>query len=222
MEMKLSGDLYNERITIKYEDITIYDGYVDHFVTSEDVNSEVELKLNYGDKANINGVIVKRLGEKIFCIPNIKQCFDIQYKYTPLIFTNKEFKEMWELMRYSFDDEISKIKEVATEELMLAWFVSSNFRDQVDNLQDYLSSFKEKILCIDMNDENVNNRILRLFDWDETINKISLKPSYLVSNNGTNVKIYLDNSMEWDAIKVTDKDMIYLRLSNDLYMSVLD
>ncbi|MBN1046097.1 hypothetical protein DVW08_12140 [Clostridium botulinum] len=91
MEIVLSGDMYDEKISVKYDDMIIYNGYVDNLVTSKDVDSDVELKLNYSNQSNQSNVIARRLGEEILWIPNIKYCFKEKYKYIPIIFSVAEF-----------------------------------------------------------------------------------------------------------------------------------
>ena len=74
MEIVLSGDIYDEKISVKYDNIIIYNGYVDNLVTSIGTDSSLELKLNYSNQFNQSNVIARRLGEDILWIPNINYC----------------------------------------------------------------------------------------------------------------------------------------------------
>ncbi|WP_291584095.1 hypothetical protein [Clostridium sp. UBA6640] len=222
MEIVLSGNIYDERINIKYDDIMIYNDYVDNLVTSEDVDSDIELKLNYGDKSNQSNIIVRRSGKNILCLPNIKYCFKDKYMYIPIIFSLDEFKKLWEAMGYSFENDIEKIKEATNEELMLAWYITSNIRDNVDSMHYYVNTIKRKFICTDIEGEDINKQIYQLFNWNEVLHKMNLMVTCKESNSMTNVKIYLDDNVEWDAIKIADKSKIYLNLSNKIYISILN
>jgi len=222
MEIVLSGNIYDEKINIKYDDIMIYNGYVDNLVTSEDLDSDIELKLNYDDKSNQSNVIARRLGENILYVPNIKYCFKDKYRYIPIIFSLDEFKKLWETMGYSFENDIEKIKEATNEELMLTWYITSNIRDNVDSIYDYVNTIRSKFICTDIEGEDINEQIYQLFNWNEVLHKRNLMVTCKESNSMTNVKIYLDDNIEWDAIKIIDKTKIYLNLSNKIYISILN
>ncbi|AUM95038.1 MULTISPECIES: hypothetical protein [Clostridium] len=222
MEIVLSGDIYDEIISIKYDDIIIYDGYVDNLVTSEDVDSDVELKLNYSNQSNQSNVIARRLEDNILWIPNIKFCFKEGYRYMPIIFSADEFKKLWDSMGYNFEDDIDKIKEVTNEELMLAWYITSNIRDSVDSMDAYVNILSSKVICTDIEDENINKQIFQLFNYNEVLDKINLMGMCEERNNMIDAKIYLDDDIEWDAIKIVDKTKIYLNLSNKKYIPILN
>lgn len=222
MEIVLSGDIYDEKISIKYDDIIIYNGYVDDLVTSEDVDSDVELKLNYSNQSNQSNVIARRLGDDILWIPNIKYCFKEKYKYIPIIFSTDKFKKLLDSMRYNFEDDIEKIKEVTDEEVMLTWYITSNIRDNVDSIDAYANILSSKFICTDIEGENINKQILKLFNYNEVLDKINLKGLCEESNNIINTKIYLDDNLEWDAIKIVDETKIYLNLSNKKYIPILN
>lgn len=222
MDIALSGDIYDEKINIKYDNITIYNDYVDNLVTSEDIDSDIGLRLNYDDRLNQSNVIARRLGENILCVPNIKYCFKDKYRYIPIIFSLDEFKKLWEAMSYSFENDIKKIKEATNEELMLAWYITSNIRDNVDSMHDYVNTIRSKFICTDIEGEDINKQICQLFNWNEALYKMNLMVTCKESNNMTNVKIYLDDNVEWDAIKIIDKTKIYLNLSNKIYIFILN
>lgn len=222
MEIVFSGDIYDEKISIKHDDIIIYNGYVDSLVTSEDVESDVELKLNYSNQSNQSNVIARRLGNDILWIPNIKYCFKEKYKYIPLIFSVNEFKKLWDSMRYNFEDDIEKIKEVTAEEVMLTWYITSNIRDNVDRIDDYVNILGRRFICTDIECENINKQILKLFNYNEILNKINLMGICDGNNNIINAKIYLDDNVEWDAIKILDETNIYLNLANKKYVPILN
>ncbi|WP_252243953.1 MULTISPECIES: hypothetical protein [unclassified Clostridium] len=218
MEIVLSGDMYNEKISVKYDDMIIYNGYVDNLVTSKDVDSDVELKLNYSNQSNQSNVIARRLGEEILWIPNIKYCFKEKYKYIPIIFSVAEFKKLWDSMRYNFQDDINKIKEVTNEEVMLTWYITSNIRESTDSIDDYAKILSSKFICTDIDGENINKQILKLFNYNEILDKINLVGICEGSNNIINANIYLDDNIEWDAIKIVDETNIYLNLCNKKYI----
>ncbi|WP_252232150.1 hypothetical protein [Clostridium sp. ZBS15] len=218
MEIVLSGDMYDEKISVKYDDMIIYNGYVDNLVTSEDVDSDVELKLNYSNQFNQSNVIARRLGEEILWIPNIKYCFKEKYKYIPIIFSVAEFKKLWDSMRYNFQDDINKIKEVTNEEVMLTWYITSNIRESTDSIDDYAKILSSKFICTDIDGENINKQILKLFNYNEILDKINLVSICEGSNNIINANIYLDDNIEWDAIKIVDETNIYLNLCNKKYI----
>jgi len=222
MEIVLSGDIYDEEISIKYDDIIIYNGYVDNLVTSEYADSDVELKLNYSNKSNQSNVIARRLGDDILWIPNIKYCFKEKYKYIPIIFSVDEFKKLWDSMRYNFEDDIEKIKKVTAEEVMLTWYITSNIKDNVNSIDAYGNILGSKFICTDIESENINEQIFRLFNYNEVRDKINLMGMCEESNNMINAKIYLDNNIEWDAIKIADETNIYLNLSNKKYIPILN
>ncbi|WP_434297745.1 hypothetical protein [Clostridium sporogenes] len=222
MEIVLSGDIYDEKISIKYDDIIIYDGYVDNLVTSEDVDSDVELKLNYSNQSNQSNVIARRLGDDILWIPNIKYCFREKYKYIPIIFSVDEFKKLWGSMRYNFQDDIDKIKEVTDEEVMLTWYITSNIRDNVDSIDAYANILSSKFICTDIEGENINKQILKLFNYNEVLDKINLMGVCEERNNIINAKIYLDDNIQWDSIKIVDETNIYLNLANKKYIPILN
>ncbi|NFS28763.1 hypothetical protein FDF12_09910 [Clostridium botulinum] len=217
MEIVLSGDMYDEKISVKYDDMIIYNGYVDNLVTSKDVDSDVELKLNYSNQSNQSNVIARRLGEEILWIPNIKYCFKEKYKYIPIIFSVAEFKKLWDSMRYNFQDDINKIKEVTNEEVMLTWYITSNIRESTDSIDDYAKILSNKFICTDIDGENINKQILKLFNYNEILDKINLVGICERSNNIINANIYLDDNIEWDAIKIVDETNIYLNLCNKKY-----
>ncbi|WP_252222523.1 MULTISPECIES: hypothetical protein [unclassified Clostridium] len=218
MEIVLSGDMYDEKISVKYDDMIIYNGYVDNLVTSKDVDSDVELKLNYSNQSNQSNVIARRLGEEILWIPNIKYCFKEKYKYIPIIFSVAEFKKLWDSMRYNFQDDINKIKEVTNEEVMLTWYITSNIRESTDSIDDYAKILSNKFICTDIDGENINKQILKLFNYNEILDKINLVGICERSNNIINANIYLDDNIEWDAIKIVDETNIYLNLCNKKYI----
>ncbi|WP_252238070.1 hypothetical protein [Clostridium sp. VAP51] len=218
MEIVLSGDMYDEKISVKYDDMIIYNGYVDNLVTSKDVDSDVELKLNYSNQSNQSNVIARRLGEEILWIPNIKYCFKEKYKYIPIIFSVAEFKKLWDSMRYNFQDDINKIKEVTNEEVMLTWYITSNIRESTDSIDDYTKILSNKFICTDIDGENINKQILKLFNYNEILDKINLVGICERSNNIINANIYLDDNIEWYAIKIVDETNIYLNLCNKKYI----
>ncbi|MBN1052886.1 hypothetical protein DV092_12665 [Clostridium botulinum] len=218
MEIVLSGDMYDEKISVKYDDMIIYNGYVDNLVTSKDVDSDVELKLNYSNQSNQSNVIARHLGEEILWIPNIKYCFKEKYKYIPIIFSVAEFKKLWDSMRYNFQDDINKIKEVTNEEVMLTWYITSNIRESTDSIDDYAKILSNKFICTDIDGENINKQILKLFNYNEILDKINLVGICERSNNIINANIYLDDNIEWDAIKIVDETNIYLNLCNKKYI----
>ncbi|NFF22710.1 hypothetical protein FDF76_11710 [Clostridium botulinum] len=218
MEIVLSGDMYDEKISVKYDDMIIYNGYVDNLVTSKDVDSDVELKLNYSNRSNQSNVIARRLGEEILWIPNIKYCFKEKYKYIPIIFSVAEFKKLWDSMRYNFQDDINKIKEVTNEEVMLTWYITSNIRESTDSIDDYANILSSKFICTDIDGENINKQILKLFNYNEILDKINLVGICEGSNNIINANIYLDDNIEWNAIKIADETNIYLNLCNKKYI----
>ncbi|NFN93533.1 hypothetical protein FDB28_05375 [Clostridium botulinum] len=205
-------------INVKYDDMIIYNGYVDNLVTSKDVDSDVELKLNYSNQSNQSNVIARRLGEEILWIPNIKYCFKEKYKYIPIIFSVAEFKKLWDSMRYNFQDDINKIKEVTNEEVMLTWYITSNIRESTDSIDDYAKILSNKFICTDIDGENINKQILKLFNYNEILDKINLVGICERSNNIINANIYLDDNIEWDAIKIVDETNIYLNLCNKKYI----
>lgn len=218
MEFILTGDIYYEEISIRYGDSIIYDGYVDNLVTSED--GELELQLNYGDKSDKNNVIARRIGDNIFWIPNIKYCFKKQYIYLPILFSEDEFKRLWESMRYNPEDDLGQIKEITNTELLLTWFITSNIRNNVDNIYEYMNILKDKIIYIDIENEDVNKVILGLFRFNEEFNKNKLDVMNKQSHNMIKGKIYLDDNSEWDAIRISDKNVIYLRINNQIYIPI--
>lgn len=222
MEIVLSGDIYDEEISIKYDDIIIYNGYVDNLVTSEYADSDVELKLNYSNKSNQSNVIARRLGDDILWIPNIKYCFKEKYKYIPIISSVDEFKKLWDSMRYNFEEDIEKINKVTAEEVMLTWYITSNIKDNVNSIDAYGNILGSKFICTDIESENINEQIFRLFNYNEVRDKINLMGMCEESNNMINAKIYLDNNIEWDAIKIADETNIYLNLSNKKYIPILN
>ncbi|HBJ2622691.1 hypothetical protein FDB55_02555 [Clostridium botulinum] len=222
MEIVLSGDIYDEKISVKYDDIIIYNGYVDNLVTSEDVDSDIELKLNYSNQSSQSNVIARRLGEDIVWIPNIKYCFKKEYKYVPIIFSVCEFKKLWDSMRYDFQDDINKIKEVTYEEIMLTWYITSNIRESIDSIDDYANMLSSKFICTDIEGENIDKQILKLFNYNQILDKINLTGICEGSNNIINVKIYLDDNIEWDAIKIHNETNIYLNLANKKYIPILN
>ncbi|WP_061309260.1 hypothetical protein, partial [Clostridium botulinum] len=195
MEIVLNGDMYDEKISIKYEDTIIYNGYVDNLVTSEDVDSDVELKLNYSNQSNYSNVIARRLGEDILWIPNVKYCFKDKYEYIPIIFSVDEFKKLWDSMRYDFQDDIDKIKEITNEEVMLTWYITSNIRENANSIGDYANILNRKFICTDIDGENIEKQISKLFNYNEILDKINLTGICEGSNNIINVKIYLDDNI---------------------------
>lgn len=215
MEIVLSGDIYDEKISIKYDDIIIYNGYVDNLVTSEDVDLDVELKLNYNNQSNYSNVIARRIGEDILWIPNVKYCFKENYKYIPIIFSVAEFKKLWDSMRYNFQDDIDKIKEISNEEVVVTWYITSNIRENANSIDDYANILSNKFICTDIDDKNINRQILIL-------DKINLMGICKGSNNIINAKIYLDDNIEWDAIKIIDETNIYLKLANKKYIPIIN
>ncbi|KAI3345687.1 hypothetical protein DVV91_17320 [Clostridium botulinum] len=222
MEIVLNGDMYDEKISIKYEDTIIYNGYVDNLVTSEDVDSDVELKLNYSNQSNYSNVIARRLGEDILWIPNVKYCFKDKYEYIPIIFSVDEFKKLWDSMRYDFQDDIDKIKEITNEEVMLTWYITSNIRENANSIGDYANILNRKFICTDIDGENIEKQISKLFNYNEILDKINLTGICEGSNNIINVKIYLDDNIEWDAIKIHNETNIYLNLANKKYIPILN
>ena len=221
MEIFLSGEIYDEKISVKYDDIIIYNGYVDNLVTSEDLDSDIELKLNYNNQSNLSNVIARRLGDDILWIPNKKYCFKEKYRYMPIIFSVSEFKKLWDSMRYNFQDDINKIKEVTDEEVMLTWYITSNIRESIDSINDYANILSSKFICTDIEGKNIDKQILKLFNYNEILDKINLVGICEESNNLINAKIYLDDNIEWDAIKIDDETNIYLNLSNKKYIPIL-
>lgn len=222
MEIVLSGDIYDEKISIKYDDIIIYNGYVDNLVTSEDVDLDVELKLNYNNQSNYSNVIARRIGEDILWIPNVKYCFKENYKYIPIIFSVAEFKKLWDSMRYNFQDDIDKIKEISNEEVVVTWYITSNIRENANSIDDYANILSNKFICTDIDDKNINRQILKLFNYNEILDKINLMGICKGSNNIINAKIYLDDNIEWDAIKIIDETNIYLKLANKKYIPIIN
>ena len=220
MEIVLSGDMYDEKISIKYDDIIIYDGYVDNLVTSEDVDSDIELKLNYSNQSKSSNVIARGLGDDILWIPNEKYCFKEKYEYIPIIFSVAEFKKLWDSMRYNFQDDINKIPEITREEVMLTWYITSNIRENTNNIYEYVNLLKNKIICTEIDSKTINKEILKLFNYNQVINKINLKDICKRNNNITNVKIYLEDNIEWDAIKIVDETNIFLNLASKKYISI--
>ncbi len=222
MEIVLSGDIYDEKISVKYDNIIIYNGYVDNLVTSIGTDSSLELKLNYSNQFNQSNVIARRLGEDILWIPNINYCFKEKYKYIPIIFSVSEFKKLWDSMRYDFNDDINKIKEVTNEEVMLTWYITSNIRECVNSIDDYANILRRKFICTDIEGENIDKQILKLFNYNEILNKINFVGICEESKNIVNAKIYLDDNIEWDGIKIDDETNIYLNLANKKYIPILD
>ncbi|MDU1351057.1 hypothetical protein [uncultured Clostridium sp.] len=222
MEIVLSGDIYDEKINVKYDDIIIYNGYVDNLVTSEDIDSDVELKLNYSNQSSQSNVIARRLGEDILWIPNIKYCFKEKYKYIPIIFSVCEFKKLWDSMRYDYQDDINKIKEITNEEVMLTWYLTSNIKGSIDSIDDYANMLSSKFICTDIEDENIDKQILKLFNYNQMLDKINLDSICEESSKIINAKIYLDDNMEWDAIKIDNETNIYLNLANKKYIPILN
>lgn len=222
MEIVLSGDIYDEKISVKYDDSIIYNGYIDNLVTSEDVDSDVELKLNYSIQSNQSNVIARRLGDDILWIPNIKYCFKEKYRYIPIIFSVSEFKKLWDSMRYNFQDDINKIKEITDEEVMLTWYITSNIRENIDSIGDYANILSSKFICTDIDGENIDKQILKLFNYNEVLDKINLVGICEGSTNIINAKIYLDDNIEWDAIKIDGETNIYLNLANKKYIPILN
>lgn len=222
MDIVLSGGTYDEKISIRYDNIVIYNGYVDDLVTSEDVDSNIELKLNYSNESNHSNVIARRLGKDILWIPNKKYCFKEDYKYIPIIFSVDEFKKLWDSMRYDFQDDIDKIKEVTDEEVMLTWYITSNIRENANSIDDYVNILSSKFICTDIDDENINKQILKLFRYNEVLDKINLIGICERNNNIINAKIYLEDNIEWDAVRIVDETNIYLNLANKKYIPILN
>ncbi|MBN1046096.1 hypothetical protein DVW08_12135 [Clostridium botulinum] len=121
-------------------------------------------------------------------------------------------------MRYNFQDDINKIKEVTNEEVMLTWYITSNIRESTDSIDDYAKILSNKFICTDIDGENINKQILKLFNYNEILDKINLVGICERSNNIINANIYLDDNIEWDAIKIVDETNIYLNLCNKKYI----
>ena len=230
MEVILSGEMYDEEVNIKYDNVTIYDGYLWDLL-ADDESSNIMLSLNYNDKRNQSNVIPRYLGKDILWIPDTGCCFEKDYKYMPMILSVCEFKELWESMKWDFERVINRIKKVTSEEILLTWYITSNIREDdriVKDIVDYICALKHRFICTDVLDENIDQQILKLFDYKDykkIPNSINLDNVREDDSNMIDANIYLDDNIkwnkEWNAIKIDSVGNVYLNLANKRYIPIL-
>lgn len=213
-------DIYYEKITIEYDEHIIYDGYVVDLVETN--NFDMQLNLNYGNKSFQNAVIIRKLKDHIIFIPQNPYCFRENYKYILILITQNEMKNLWNGIKYDFEDDITIIKEINIEELLLSWYITSGIREYVDNLNEYINVIEHQVLCTSLWGSDINDKIMRIFVADNITSK--LKEVFVCNQNTKmkNVTLYFDNNIEWNGIKINSENKIYLNLNDKLCISIDD
>ena len=214
LKYSLNGEIYDEKIKIKYDDILIYYGYVDDLVTS--ISGELELQLNFGNYNNISSVICKKLNSSILCIPKISECFRDQYYYCPMIFSIEIFKDLWSSIRYNYNSDLQLIRQINLSDIILMWLVSSKCRNNGNNIHEYLKYIFSKLICMSKEKEFLNIFINDIFKNSFELLEIEYK-IINVHNKMETVFFYLDKKLDykWEALKVDEKQNIYLYLGNN-------
>lgn len=211
IKYQLDGEMYDEKIKIQYGNAVIYNNYVDDLVTS--TSGTLEFKLNFEDLTTISPVIVKFIESQIILVPKCPECFNKKYNYIPIILSQEKFKELWTAMKYDDYEDIQKLNQISSEEILLMWFISSNCRYAVDNIKDYLKCIHSKILYVSKEDDLLQDLINKLLD--KRFEELNIENTIIeITDKMEKIFFYLDEktNYEWDAFRIDDNRNIYLHL----------
>lgn len=208
LDYKTFGEFTNELLCLEYDSQIIYEGYTDNLITSETGN--LELKLNYGTSTT-SSVIARKYGDNIVWVPKIP--LDSDYRYKTIIFTSKQFEELWTYLKYNPEDDLEIIKNISANELKLTWMIGARGAEQIDDMSSLIKSVKKNTIALSTSLENQNTIYNNLIE-----NQWALKEDRIIEGKGNweSFFAYLDKGVyeEWEVFKKDNKDNLYIHLGN--------
>ncbi len=213
--MKLSIITWSENIydffiqIMKNEKIIHYGNWF--YLIFHKKNDIIGLKLNYGVKSKNDVAILVKCKEKFMTVPYLEEAYRIDYQYEPL-----EFSQI-EIMKLISEDEKKYIKEININDIILCWFIQSNFRDYFSTIEDYKKALSREVYFSDYEEINndIENGLLKIFNIEngEIVNIEDVKTKKL--------SLYLNNGIVWEAFLKDTENNIYLNTGLNISLKIL-
>ena len=201
-----SENYYDDYIQISLnENKIIYRGLIVEIFDEQNKT----LQLNYGGN-NFSKVYLKKYKENFYCIPDEDTMYSSDYIFIPLKFMKYQLEKMW-----INDSELNKILEIDIKDIMNEWILTSKFKNNCFNLDEYKYELIKNILFVD--NDKINKNIKNMFN---TI--LSLEKREIIDISNLNLKpieVYLDSGIVWNAFLKNGKD-IYLNTGLDISIKV--
>lgn len=208
LDFKTYGEFTDEMLNLKYDSQIIYEGYTDNLITS--ITGDLELKLNYGT-SNTYSVLARKFGDHVVWIPKLP--LDSDYRYKTMVFTLRQFVELWTFLKYRAEDDLEIIKNIRSDELKLIWMMGARGAERIDDTSSLIKSVKKNILALSTSLEHQDTTFNNLIQNNWVLNKDRLIEE---GDNWECFIAYLDNGVheEWEVFKKDQEDVLYIHLGS--------
>lgn len=194
-------ELNNSNTDMKISIVTWSENYYDDYI---------QISLNE-NKIIYRGLIVEIFDEQNKALQlNYGGNNFSNYIFIPLKFMKYQLEKMW-----INDSELNKILEIDIKDIMNEWILTSKFKNNCFNLDEYKYELIKNILFVD--NDKINKNIKNIFN---TI--LSLEKREIIDISNLNLKpieVYLDSGIVWNAFLKNGKD-IYLNTGLDISIKV--
>ena len=195
----VTGD-YKDWCEVKKNDLLIYSGSLFRIID----DNKIELFLNYGSGDYYPYKI--RMKENLFlAIPKEPDFLNADYKYTPIIFTDEEFKELLDIS-YIDKEFYKRIPSATNQDIITMWLCSYHREDSYTNLTEMKKTILNNIIAFSNGEE--------IFD---KVTEIINKPNLSIINNTESFElitayIEIENKIsEWECL---------IRLHNEYFIKL--
>lgn len=206
-QYKVTGD-YRDWLEMKKGNTVIHNGSLIGLIAFG--NNKLEIRLNYGlDRYYLYEL--KFLEDFIITVP-VKDFYDNNYIYVPLVFNNDEYKELIEIC-YIDKNLLKNVKKVNKGDVFI---ILLNLFKTVFGIKEYLdfSDITNNIICFSQNDEEIK-RCLNNFYKRQEVNM-------RLDKNGKTITTFVEINgclYEWNAVVKID-DNYYFKFVDDYLISI--
>ncbi len=206
-QYKVTGD-YRDWLEMKKGNTVIHNGSLIGLIAFG--NNKLEIRLNYGlDRYYLYEL--KFLEDFIITVP-VKDFYDNNYIYVPLVFNNDEYKELIEIC-YIDKNLLKNVKKVNKGDIFI---ILLNLFKTVFGIKEYLdfSDITNNIICFSQNDEEIK-RCLNNFYKRQEVNM-------RLDKNGKTITTFVEINgclYEWNAVVKID-DNYYFKFVDDYLISI--
>ncbi len=205
-------DIYYNYLQVMKSKKILYYGYWNCSLISEKNYSDtIGIELNYGNEMNKCNAILVRYNERFITIPDSEEMYKFNYQYESVEFTEKEILKLVSV------NDIKKIREININDIILCWFIQSNFRDYFSTVEDYKKALSREVYFSDYEEINndIENGLLKIFNIEngEIVNIEDVKTKKL--------SLYLNNGIVWEAFLKDTENNIYLNTGLNISLKIL-
>ncbi|MET3507791.1 hypothetical protein [Halalkalibacter oceani] len=207
LHYQTEGELTDERLKLTYGSQLIFEGYTDDLVTS--ASGDLQLKLNFGTK-EISRVNARKLGDHIIWTPELP--LPGKDSYVPLLFTERQFTELWTALRYDPAADLALVSDISLDELKRIWLIPAVAEPQLTDLADLARSVKEQIIACSDELEEQQQYLEQLIEEDWSKMDTLRLQAVESSPDWKDATAYLNDGSEWIPLKIDLDGTQYLYL----------